>query len=268
MKYFFLLYYKVIKIYKFVLSIFTMSSNTQVNQYIEQILAQNQRLIQMLESGISESIKEEEMNISLEEENSSFDQEMDCYFENESVISIETPLSLGESSNSMDISSDESNYDSDDTFCIEVRKKIPKKTVRNLMKFGVGGKSSYSPNEVKEMDDFTLTREFIRITGYERLNCKHCKHGTALDNWIVSIRKRCLKKEGLSVKMKIPKTCDQQQAVNMMRNPVNNKVYPIMRASTIYWEDETTKAAAMNRKGVLFNEIGVDVRPYKYKMYY
>jgi hypothetical protein len=76
-----------------------------------------------------------------------------------------------------------------------------------------------------------------------------------------------LKKDGLSVKTKIPKTCDQQQAVNTMRNPVNNKVYPIMRASTLYWEDYTTKAAAMNRKAILFNEIGLQIKPYKYKVF-
>ena len=226
--------------------------NSQItNEQIAMLINQNEMLISLLKKNIPTD---------------SFDLSNDSSSEStESVLSL-YPDTSDESYVESELTTDSETI-SEDSLCEESGKPIPQKTVRKLMKFAVGGKSSYTPKEVEQMDDFTLTREFIRITGYDKLNCKHCKHPTTLDNWIVSIRKRCLKKDGLSVKTKIPKTCDQQQAVNTMRNPVNNKVYPIMRASTLYWEDYTTKAAAMNRKAVLFNEIGLKINPYKYKVF-
>jgi RNA polymerase-binding transcription factor DksA len=231
-----------------------MSAFNQItNEQIATLISQNQKLISLLQQNVSNDSSSEVSFESILNDTSD-----ESYVESD-IETISESTSEGETISELDSDS----Y----SLCEESGKPIPQKTVRKLMKFAVGGKSSYTPQEVYQMDDFTLTREFMRITGYDKLNCKHCKHPTSLENWIVSIRKRCLKKDGLSVKTKIPKTCDQQQAVNTMRNPVNNKVYPIMRASTLYWEDYTTKAAAMNRKAILFNEIGLQIKPYKYKVF-
>jgi hypothetical protein len=239
-----------------------MSAFNQItNEQIATLIGQNEMLISLLKQKVSNDSSSEASFESVSNDTSD-----ESYVESD----IETISKSETSSEAETISVSETTSESDSdsySLCEESGKPIPQKTVRKLNKFAVGGKSSYNPQEVGQMDDFILTREFMRITGYDRLNCKHCKHPTTLENWIVSIRKRCLKKNGLSVKTKIPKTCDQQQAVNMMRNPVNNKVYPIMRASTLYWEDYTTKAAAMNRKAILFNEIGLQIKPYKYKVF-
>jgi hypothetical protein len=227
-----------------------MSAFNQItNEQIATLIGQNEMLISLLKQKVSNDLSSESSLESVSNDTSD-----ETYLETTSESTTESET-ISES--------DSDSY----SLCEETCKPIPQKTVRNLNKFAIGGKSSYSPQEVDQMDDFILTREFMRITGYDKLNCKHCKHPTSLENWIVSIRKRCLKKDGLSIKTKIPKTCDQQQSVNMMRNPVNNKVYPIMRASTLYWEDYTTKAAAMNRKAILFNEIGLEIKPYKYKVF-
>jgi RNA polymerase-binding transcription factor DksA len=229
-----------------------MSAFNQItNEQIATIIGQNEELINLLKQRFSND-SSSEVSFETVSNDTSDGSYLETTSDSETISEAET---ISES--------DSDSY----SLCEESGKPIPQKTVRKLMKFAVGGKSSYTPQEVRQMDDFTLTREFMRITGYDKLNCKHCKHPTYLENWIVSIRKRCLKKDGLSVKTKIPKTCDQQQAVNTMRNPVNNKVYPIMRASTLYWEDYTTKAAAMNRKAILFNEIGLQIKPYKYKVF-
>jgi hypothetical protein len=260
-----------------------MSAFNQItNEQIATLIGQNDMLISLLKQKVSIDLTSESSFESVSNDSSD-----ETYMEPENeTISVTTPESdtISEEEINSDSGSDSDSYylckesgklNSQKTvrkhrnyiLCEESGKPIPNKTVRKLNKFAVGGKSSYSSQEISQMDDFILTREFMRITGYDKLNCKHCKHPTSLENWIVSIRKRCLKKDGLSVKTKIPKTCDQQQAVNIMRNPVNNKVYPIMRASTLNWEDYTIKAAAMNRKAILFNEIGLQIKPYKYKVF-
>jgi hypothetical protein len=35
-------------------------------------------------------------------------------------------------------------------------------------------RESYTPNEINEMSDFTLLKEFRRITGCQELKCSHC----------------------------------------------------------------------------------------------
>ena len=94
--------------------------------------------------------------------------------------------------------------------------------------------TSYAPNEIAMMNDYTLCAEFIRLTGRQTLSCSHCKgERPILTNWMASIRKRCMKKEGLSATMKLPKTCDEQQARNMVCNPVNNPAYSKLRSEAV-----------------------------------
>jgi hypothetical protein len=120
-----------------------------------------------------------------------------------------------------------------------------------------GIKNSYSPEEIKCMNDAELLSNFIRITGRTKLYCAHCKKETPLNHWIHGIRTRCLKKVGLSSEMKIPKTCDAQQSNNRLCNPTNNLLYPLLRKGA--------DAQTINRRrGERLGELGKKIRPYKY----
>lgn len=122
-------------------------------------------------------------------------------------------------------------------------------------------KESYTTTEVTNMTDSKLLREFARITGCNTLTCKHCKKYTELTNWVTSIRRRCEKK-GLYRDMTVPKTCDQQSYVNDCCNDINNKAYPLLRASNL--TDKQKSSVQGLRKDAL-RGIGVDAEPYRYK---
>lgn len=122
-------------------------------------------------------------------------------------------------------------------------------------------KVSYTPEEVQEMNDCELSINFSRIVGQNQLYCNHCHRQKTLEYWIHSIRKRCLKKDGLCATMTVPKTCDHQQAVNSICNPVNNRVYPTIRNPNT---SERTKQAFMEAKAMCFEKMGKEINPYKY----
>ena len=122
-------------------------------------------------------------------------------------------------------------------------------------------KFSYTPEEVREMNDCELSINFNRIVGQNQLHCKHCHRQKSLEYWIHSIRKRCMKKDGLCATMTVPKTCDHQQAVNSICNPVNNRVYPTMRNPNA---SERTKQLFMEAKSICFEKMGKEINPHKY----
>lgn len=140
-------------------------------------------------------------------------------------------------------------------------KKLPKKVKKIVKKLILREKQSYTPEEVDKLNDFILCKEFIRLTGCQTLYCTHCKKHTGLDNWITSIRKRCLKPAGLSKDTVPPKTCDRQQAVNSICNPINNRVYPVLRSNETSNEKKERYKYA---KKVCFELIGKDTQPHKY----
>jgi hypothetical protein len=121
-------------------------------------------------------------------------------------------------------------------------------------------KNAYTSEEVSQMSDYLLCKEFIRLTGRTTLDCTHCKKPTPLDNWIHSIRKRCEKK-GLDRNTPVPKTCDKQQAVNSICNPINNKVYPVLRSPSV---SDKKKQRYLNAKAACFKLIEKNTAPYKY----
>jgi len=120
---------------------------------------------------------------------------------------------------------------------------------------------------VAAMNDHQLIAEFIRIFNKKELHCAHCKGSTHITNWVHSIRKRAMR-NGLTPDMKLPKTCDDQQARNMISNPVNNPVYAQLRP--LY--------AAAPEKGICpvcvieciqqrkdgLAAVGIIAKPYKY----
>lgn len=120
-------------------------------------------------------------------------------------------------------------------------------------------KMYYTSGEIKNMDDYEITEAFSRVTGQQKLYCSHCKRDTSLNNWLHSIRKRC-EKNGLSPELSLPKTCDRQQSVNSICNPINNKVYCVLRSSAT----KRVKQLYMDAKEQCFDKIGITVSPYKY----
>ena len=144
-------------------------------------------------------------------------------------------------------------------------KKIPKPgvapsvTPKKLPKPGVAPRYSYSPHEVKEMDDTRLCAEFVRLTGHTHLLCSCCRKRSIETHWIHSIRKRAMKM-GLSAEMKIPKTCDAQQFRNELCNPINNPAYSkIYRGVT----DEEKESIIQSRQEQLVG-ISIAARPYRH----
>lgn len=122
-------------------------------------------------------------------------------------------------------------------------------------------KNSYIPEDIENMTDCELLIHFMRITQKHKLYCNHCKRSKSLDYWVHSIRKRCMKKDGLCSEMKLPKTCDHQQAVNSISNTVNNKVYRTLRDPNT---SNDYKQQIMQAKAEFFEKLNKDVRPYKY----
>jgi hypothetical protein len=120
-------------------------------------------------------------------------------------------------------------------------------------------KMCYTSEEIKNMDDYEIIEAFSRVTGQLKLYCGHCKRDTSLNNWLHSIRKRC-EKNGLSPELSLPKTCDRQQSVNSICNPINNKVYSVLRSSA----PKRVKQIYMDAKEQCFDKIGITVNPHKY----
>lgn len=143
-------------------------------------------------------------------------------------------------------------------------KKIKQKTnKRKVFEFVIltEEKNSYSPEEIENMTDCELLIHFMRITQKHKLYCSHCHRNKSLDYWVHSIRKRCMKKDGLCSEMKLPKTCDHQQAVNSISNTINNKVYRTLRDPRT---SERHKQQIMQAKAEFFEKLDKEVRPYKY----
>jgi hypothetical protein len=142
--------------------------------------------------------------------------------------------------------------------------KLPKPGVapvapKKLPKPGVAPRHSYSPHEVKEMDDTRLCAEFARLTGHTHLSCTHCRTRPIELYWVNSIRKRAMKM-GLSAEMKIPKTCDAQQFTNELCNPINNPAYQKIYQGVSH---ETKKSIVQSRQEQL-NGISIAARPYRH----
>jgi hypothetical protein len=113
---------------------------------------------------------------------------------------------------------------------------------------------------MKETNDYTMIVEVIRFTGKVMLHCKHCKKDTHISNFLHSIRKRCEKK-GLDQDFQLPKTCDRQQAVNYICNPVNNKFYPVMRSNC----SERKKQRFIDAREVCLAKVGIETNPTVYR---
>ncbi len=125
----------------------------------------------------------------------------------------------------------------------------------------------YKPHQIAVMTDVELASHFTRITGYKELSCKCCKGSRPiLSNWIQSIRKRCMKKDGLWFGMNLPKTCDKQQSRNSKNNPIynpiNNPAY--LKIRSFKFTEEEKQDAIMKREE-LIKQIGVEPKPYRYK---
>jgi hypothetical protein len=119
---------------------------------------------------------------------------------------------------------------------------------------------SYTAEEMKETNDYTMIVEAIRFTGKVMLSCKHCKKDTHISNFSHGIRKRA-EKGGMDQNFQVPKTCDRQQAVNSMCNPVNNKFYPVMRSNC----SERKKQRFIDAREVRLAAVGIQTNPTKYR---
>jgi len=124
----------------------------------------------------------------------------------------------------------------------------------------------YTPAQVAEMDDDELAYKFTYFTGLTSLSCKHCKGLRPIrDNWILSIRDRCMYEEfagvigGLHKDMKLPKCCDKQQAGNKKRNKINNPIYRQLHLGVMDQTELVMKRLEMMK------EIGVITNPKYYK---
>lgn len=122
---------------------------------------------------------------------------------------------------------------------------------------------SYTPNQISMMSDFTLLKEFRRITGCQQLECCHCgrKQKKLHDGWINAIRKRCMKKEGLCRNMKLPKTCDVQSSINSICNPINNPCYHVIRNVA----NVNTISNIQTIREIQLEQVGIRTNPYRYR---
>ena len=129
----------------------------------------------------------------------------------------------------------------------------------------------YSPEEVQQMDDYKLCREFIRATGLTTLSCKHCgrdvndrekgRERNIYPHFMNAIRRRA-EKVGLSRDMKLPKTCDGMMKRNDVCNPVNNPAYYIIHHVAA---DSSEIADAIERRQEGLQAIGIATRPRRYE---
>jgi hypothetical protein len=216
----------------------------------ERIIAQNTQFLQLLVHNQSSSVDDDSTTISLSDM-SSFTDESSSYHPS-------SDESTSDDSTSDVTASDNSTISSSDTTSTKPKSK---KRVRKIIEFEIIEQDSYTPIEISNMDDYVLTREFIRITGHNKLSCTHCKRPKSLEFWIHSIRKRCMKSKGLCATMTIPKTCDEQQAVNSISNPVNNIAYPVLRSDNV---SQRVKELVKDKRSELFEKIGKVTHSHKY----
>jgi hypothetical protein len=140
----------------------------------------------------------------------------------------------------------------------------------------VAPKTTYSAEEVANMDAFTLTSTFMRVTKRDTLACGHCgkvkcadgtkkkKETAIVVNWVHGIRKFCSKK-GIYPGMPLPKTCDTMQARNELMNPVNNPHYQKIRAQKrkgSLTSDVLNELVAV--RSMQLASIRVNARPYRH----
>lgn len=151
-------------------------------------------------------------------------------------------------------------------------KKVKYSVTELRMMYEKTGAPYYSPEDVAKMDDCSLALAFCQITGNKSLRCIHCGidkkndwgknigRESSLRNWTQGLRKRGLKC-GIYCDMPVPKTCDKQQSVNAMSNPINNKIYPHLRNPMV--SDESKSKLLEVKKG-MFDTMGIGVNPCKY----
>ena len=116
---------------------------------------------------------------------------------------------------------------------------------------------------VAAMNDHQLIAEFIRLFGKKELPCTHCHGETHVINWVHSIRKRAMR-NGLTADMKLPKTCDEQQARNMISNPVNNPAYYRLRDTARLSPQDNAFALLVQQRKDGLAAVGIAAKPYKY----
>jgi hypothetical protein len=229
----------------------------------EEVLSQNKILLGMLQKNPEDDSSLFETDSLTEEESilSELDTDMDTVSSTISTVSyVDSGSSYVDSGSSYADTDSVSSTISSGSF---IKRKLKKSKRKLPLEFIIvdEDKVSYTPEEVQEMNDCELSINFSRIVGQTQLYCNHCHRQKSLEYWIHSIRKRCLKKDGLSATMTVPKTCDHQQAVNSICNPVNNRVYPTMRNPNT---SERTKQVFMEAKAMCFEKMGKEINPYKY----
>jgi hypothetical protein len=227
----------------------------------ERIIAQNTQFLQLLVHNQTSSVDDDSTSISLSDmslsDMSSLADESSSYQSSLTDESSSYHPSSDESTSDV-TASDNSTISSSDTNSTQTKSK---KRVRKIIEFEIIEQDSYTPIEISNMDDYVLTREFIRITGHNKLSCTHCKRPKSLEFWIHSIRKRCMKSKGLCATMTIPKTCDERQALNSIANPVNNIAYPLLRSDNV---SQRVKELVKDKRSELFGKIGKVTHPHKY----
>ena len=136
----------------------------------------------------------------------------------------------------------------------------PKRKLENYII--IEEKDSYTTDEISLLSDYELCVEFgrIKLNGKCTMYCKHCNKETPFENWVHSIRKRCMK-QGLSRKTTIPRSCDKQQSVNSIRNQINNRHYRIMRSPNT---SDKKKRRSLEERQLALEKLGIKIRPYKY----
>ena len=136
----------------------------------------------------------------------------------------------------------------------------PKRKLKNYII--IEEKDSYTTDEISLLSDYELCVEFgrIKLNSKCTMYCKHCNKETPFENWVHSIRKRCMK-QGLSRKTTIPRSCDKQQSVNSIRNQINNRHYRIMRSPNT---SDKKKRRSLEERQLALEKLGIKIRPYKY----
>ena len=94
-------------------------------------------------------------------------------------------------------------------------------------------KTIYTANECKDMPAKVILSEFERITGHNKLRCRHCGPRAQFiqdgfypirERWSAMLREWCMK-HGIKGGMNVPATCDVQKEKNDRSNPINNKFH-------------------------------------------
>jgi len=229
-----------------------LAQNDRALSQMNEIIIQNKEFIKILSAQASEALSEDSTVAESEFQ--------ECEGKDDSNTEISS-ISSADSDETYVPSSCSSSSDESSVFQSKNKNKNKKSKRKLTLFYIIEEQESYTSDEIAGMDNYHLLSEFIRITGKEKLYCAHCKKETPLEFWIHSIRKRCLKKDGLCYEMAVPKTCDKQQAVNSICNPVNNRLYPVLR-STEY--NQEIKQRMLEAKGELFVKIAKEINPYKY----